>query len=287
MIGPGIITRAGARRATEFTRQTETNRKDVARHLANWKDRPWASITAYDSASRAYTWSEQTFGTDGKRIAKSGGRTGNKDWMPAYGFGDGSVLLSFPAEVRLRRTVETGTKGPAYEFPVYCACAGATSGAGIVSGPNILTPCCAGVAIPSTLYAHISFWNRDHTIILQTFNFPITFPSICPPGAAWYGTSTSDVVCVFGGGWRVQVSMYCIGVGSVSDPFRITAAVGCYGPGRPQCFSLNHVGFENPACGTPFRFQIPYSTPSYEYCFGNIVQPQVCWWFDLLIDTNP
>lgn len=153
MIRPGILTHATAREATEYLRQGEQNRQAVERRKKSVIDRPYVKLTDYDSATQAYSWTEQTFDANGLRIDDQDGRTGTPEWMPAYAYGDGSIIPNFPLETRLRQTIQMSAKGPVYEFPAYCGCA--LPGSGTFSGAGVYVPCCPDVNIPTVLYAHV------------------------------------------------------------------------------------------------------------------------------------
>ncbi|WP_230685839.1 hypothetical protein, partial [Streptococcus pneumoniae] len=46
---------------------------------------------------------------------KEGGRTGDPDYSPAFAFGGGGIITTFPVDVWLRRRNSTPL-GPVYEF---------------------------------------------------------------------------------------------------------------------------------------------------------------------------
>lgn len=151
MILPGPYTDASKREVDAWQSQVAQN-KFMLEFLAAQRASPKfeAAVTGYDSATGRYSWYEQDIDENGQRYQQPGGRYGDSTMNPAYGVGDGSIIGQFPVPVVLRErglhTVGGQFLGMAYEFPLYCACAGGGSG----GGSYIFTECCP-VPIPSTL----------------------------------------------------------------------------------------------------------------------------------------
>lgn len=72
------------------------------------------SITARDSGTGYYSWTEQTYDATGVRITRPGGLTGTHTFNPLRLLGD-TVLTTFPVEGLIVRAIGTATKGVVYE----------------------------------------------------------------------------------------------------------------------------------------------------------------------------
>lgn len=72
------------------------------------------SITARDSGTGYYSWTEQTYDASGVRITRPGGLTGTHTFNPLRLLGD-TVLTTFPVEGLIVRAIGTATKGVVYE----------------------------------------------------------------------------------------------------------------------------------------------------------------------------
>lgn len=110
-----------------------------------------AFVTAYDSATHAYSWFEAYYDVNGQPVLKPGAQFGTPAISPAFGFGDGTVIpaSAMPTLVRLRKTTLIAGKGQGWEFPVYCAC---VQGSGSGSGGEVIVGCCSN-PISTTLHA--------------------------------------------------------------------------------------------------------------------------------------
>lgn len=87
---------------------------DVALYQTPRMDFFPAKLTAYDSATGYYSWTEQFYDTSGVRIDKPDARTGTASYMPAKLL-NGGVITTFPFQVWLMRTIVSDTLGPIYE----------------------------------------------------------------------------------------------------------------------------------------------------------------------------
>jgi len=73
-----------------------------------------AKLTAYDSGTGYYSWTEQFYDTTGTRIDKPDAKTGTHTYMPAKLL-NGAVITTFPFQVWLMRTIVSDTLGTIYE----------------------------------------------------------------------------------------------------------------------------------------------------------------------------
>lgn len=251
---PGIITDADARTATALVRRAEANRQAVARRLKDYPDRPFAKITAYDSTTGAYSWTEQTFDASGNRIDKPNGLSGTPSYMPAYSFGDSTTVHSLlPVEVQLRRTVLTATKGPAYEFPLYCGCTSFSGSGGRQSGASVITACCPSNTIPTTLYAHVNLWNAEVNLVGHV-DFPLLFNHPICPGSFWWGYSDPVPICqYFGVIPRISASLVCDVVQTFPTiVYWFRANIACYFYVPAGCGNTHGGGVQVPFQCSPF-----------------------------------
>ncbi len=156
-----LITTSQAETLRRFIRQASEQRGQISRLSDNATDILPAKLTAYDSSSGAYSWTEQYYDANGLRITKPGGRTGTPAYSPAYPFGNNITATVFPIEVTLRRTVSTAI-GPVYEFPWSCGCAS-------IPGPLPPIPGCCDVLTTDTLY--LTFTGQNAFLGAMTLTF--------------------------------------------------------------------------------------------------------------------
>jgi hypothetical protein len=77
-----------------------------------------AKLTAYDSGTGYYSWTEQAFTTTGTRYDKPGGLSGTATYMPAIPLGsaNGFQPTDFPVQVWLRPVIVAGNLGQVWEI---------------------------------------------------------------------------------------------------------------------------------------------------------------------------
>lgn len=191
-IRPGPITDLEADQLDRFRMGVAELQTTVQRIGDAVLERFPAMITKWDRDTNSYSWYEEEFDTNGKRIKKIAGRFGSPSYSPAYGYGDGTIAPAaiVPFETTITRRSIGGSKGPIYEFPLYCACTpgpGAQSGSGGSGVGYVTVPCCPN---PLPRVFNMSF--MAPTIpCLDGLQFQLTFDVSTPGVISW----NSDV-CV-------------------------------------------------------------------------------------------
>jgi hypothetical protein len=217
-------------RFPDFRDQQQANADQLAFAVRPRARKVMAKVTSRDAATGRYSWTERTYNANGARIDKADGLTGTTTNNPAYGYGDGAVITSFPADVTLtERTWATdGTSGDplgmVWEFPVYCACAGGGSG----GGGYVLCGCCPN-PIPATLYCTVNVRGESPLFpdppgatggpILSTYVVPL----INTTGDTWSGYFTPSG-CTRN--FEVNVNLTCATRGGGALTWNFTAFVG-------------------------------------------------------------
>lgn len=200
-----------------------------------------AKLTAYDSATGYYSWTEQYYTTTGVRQDRVGGRTGTHTWMPAKML-NGAKVTTFPFQVTLIRTIHSDTLGVIYE-----ALAGlpfeemdlidkicVTKNSGVVTDINIqrrtylvaavlpepnestcttgdddccpyVTVACCPNPISKTLTASFSNGTSDCTCF-DGQDFELTYNGVCPGGTCLNAWECRAVFC----GQNVIISLQCV-----------------------------------------------------------------------------
>lgn len=129
-IQPGFITGSCARAIKEAIELAEKNKARLDILTDGVLGEFPAVLTAYDSTTKAFTWVQQAYRSNGARYIPTFGLSGGPKHNPAYGVGNGVAPITFPVEVDLIPTVAV-SNGMAYEFSMTCFCGGATtSGSG-------------------------------------------------------------------------------------------------------------------------------------------------------------
>lgn len=210
-----------------------------------------AKLTAYDSATGAYSWVEQWFDSDGNRVDYEGGRSGGPDYMPAYAIGNGIAPDSweFPIEVRLFPRINT-SQGVVYEFPWNCSCndGGSNSGSasGSASGSTYLVSC-NDEQVPSVLYATFG----GDFAYLGTLE--ITYNT--DPLYLGWASGLFNIPCDGSGDQLHYFVMRCIGDGTFSLSLCYYIGFPCDGAtGTPDSYSPFYVAGSDPTMFLPGCF---------------------------------
>jgi hypothetical protein len=114
-IRPGFVTRSAANLLRDAVDVAYGNRQELDNTDYVPAEQFPASITAYDSATGYYSWTERSPLSDGTLEDKPGGRTGTPTWSPAIAIGGGTNPSTYPFDVWLRRRV-VFSGGVAYDF---------------------------------------------------------------------------------------------------------------------------------------------------------------------------
>lgn len=127
-ITPGFLTSSGADTLRETIQLALDNSDAIDNGVFGWTEQFPAKITAYDSTTERYSWTERQYTPAGLRTDRLNGRTGSATNAPAYASGSGAAPSVFPVDVWMRKRLETSV-GPVYEFDWQDVQAG-SSGAG-------------------------------------------------------------------------------------------------------------------------------------------------------------
>lgn len=148
---PGLVTPDQAAELTAAAALAAETADALARLTDEGLDEFPAKLTAYDSATGRFSWTEQWYDANGRRTDHPSPRTGTAAHSPAYAVGNGAVPPpAFPVEVLClrRRVVATDpdsgeSLGVVYEFDWNCACAvsGSGAGSGGGGGTGVVTEC--------------------------------------------------------------------------------------------------------------------------------------------------
>jgi hypothetical protein len=114
-IRPGFVTRSAANLLRDAVDVAYENRQELDNTDYVPVEQFPAKITAYDSATGYYSWTERSPLADGTLEDKPGGRTGSPTWSPAIAIGGGANPSSYPVDVWLRRRV-VFSGGVCYDF---------------------------------------------------------------------------------------------------------------------------------------------------------------------------
>lgn len=134
-----------------------------------------AIITAYNALTKRYSWTEDVFGTDGKRRTDVPPRSGSNTYQPAYEI-NSNPDVQLGTHVTLRRTVISSTEGTVYEFKHNCGC-----GYGVSTTCHATRPDTCPSCVTATLRGHM-------TGTIYVLNLPLVSSS---PNCVYRGTFTS------------------------------------------------------------------------------------------------
>lgn len=114
-VSPGFLTASAAAALNAGMVEQENQRRAMALQGQDAM-RPLTpvSLTARDSGTGLYSWTEQMFDSTGSRIARPGGRTGTATSNPVRLLG-GTKLTTLPADATVMRCIGRTTGGVLYE----------------------------------------------------------------------------------------------------------------------------------------------------------------------------
>ena len=114
-ITPGFLSASAAETLQQAAEMTVEHGRLLAMFDDTELDHFPARLTAYDSTSGAYSWSECAYDATGQRYVPTGARTGSPSWNPAYPIGSAAPPSSYPVDVWLRRRI-VFSGGVSFEF---------------------------------------------------------------------------------------------------------------------------------------------------------------------------
>ncbi len=228
-ISPGLITESNAAELNRWLQLVATNKRRAEALSAGLPSKFPAAVTAYDSTTGRYDWYEQAIDETGQRYTKDAGRFGSTAQNPAYAYGDGQHLTSFPTPVVMsERVIHTSGGvglGMGYEFNLYCGCVGGGSG----GTGYVLVSCCSN-PIPGTLYCTVSvpgFPCADGVVIplvWDTVSNRWASKAAFPLELNWFpacvGGSTVAPIWLY---------LYCVCIGALACTFKLGISSGTEG----------------------------------------------------------